>query len=160
MLHTSLGYILVRSFPECAVMLLVGCLFLKLRISIKTLLKKTFTLGLIISLIRMLPISFGIHTIIGMAIILFVLVDLSKDSFMNCITALCKLFLCLILSEFIYVKLMTTLFLVPESILVDNYSIMSAFYTLPSLIILVMLAYLIEFTMKKLHGRSLVNHNE
>lgn len=160
MLNTSLGYILVRCIPECAVLLLVGCRFLKLKISIKTLLSKTFILGIIISLIRMLPISFGIHTIIGMGIILFMLVDLSKDSFMNCIIALCKLFLCLIFSEFIYVKLVTTLFSVPESILMDNYSIMSAIYTLPSLVILIILSILIESIVNKFQGMDIVNHNE
>lgn len=160
MLHTSLGYILVRSFPECAVMLIVGCKFLNLKISIETLLKKTFILGMIISLIRMLPISFGIHTIIGMVIILFVLADLSKSSFMDCIIAMCKLFLCLIFSEVIYIKLITTIFLVPESVLLNNYSVTSAIYTLPSLFIFAILGFLIEFIIKKIRGGEVVNHNE
>lgn len=158
MLHTSLGYILVRSFPECAVMLLVGCNFLNLKISKKILLKKTFILGLIISLVRMLPISFGIHTIIGMGIILFVLADLSKNSFIDCIIAICKLFLCLIFSEVIYIKLVTTMFLVPESVLVDNYSIISAIYTLPSLFILAILAFAIQFIVKIIRGEEVVNY--
>ncbi|WWD85164.1 hypothetical protein TEGL_36180 [Terrisporobacter glycolicus ATCC 14880 = DSM 1288] len=37
---------------------------------------------------------------------------------------------------------------------------MGAFYTLPSLIILVLLAFVIEFIMKKLQGGSIVKHNE
>lgn len=160
MLHTSIGYILVRSFPECAVMLLVGCKFLNLKISTETLLKKTFILGMIISLIRMLPISFGIHTIIGMVIISFVLVDLSKNSFMDCIIAMCKLFLCLIFSEIIYIKLITTIFLVPEAVLVDNYSVISAIYTLPSLFIFAILAFFIEFIIKKITRGEVINHNE
>lgn len=160
MLSTSLEYILVRTFPECAIVLLAGCYFLNLRISIKTLLKKTLILGIIQSCIRMLPISFGIHTIIGMVIVLFVLVDMSKDTFINCIMALCKIFLCLILSEFIYINLLTKVFNIPENALINNYSIMGAFYTLPSLIILVILAFVIEFIMKKLQGGSIVKHNE
>lgn len=160
MLHTSLGYILVRSFPECAVMLLVGCKFLNLKISMETLLKKTLILGMIISLVRMLPISFGIHTIIGMVIICFVLADLSKSSFMDCIIAMCKLFLCLIFSEVIYIKLLTTIFLVPETVLVDNYSVVSAIYTLPSLSIFAMLAFFIELIIKKIQRGEVFNHNE
>ncbi|MCC3869319.1 hypothetical protein [Terrisporobacter mayombei] len=160
MLHTSLDYILVRSFPECAIMLLVGCYFLNLKISIGTLCKKTLMLGIIQSFIRMLPISFGIHTIIGMALVLFILVDVSKDSFMNCIIALCKLFLCLILSEFIYISLLTNVFNVSRNALVNNYTIRGAFYTLPSLIILVLLAFVIEFIIKKLQEGSIVKHNE
>ena len=42
MLHTSWGYILVRSFPECAILLMLGCNFLNLKISSKTILKKNF----------------------------------------------------------------------------------------------------------------------
>ena len=48
MLHTSWGYILVRSFPECAILLMLGCNFLNLKISSKTILKKTLILGLMI----------------------------------------------------------------------------------------------------------------
>ena len=153
MLHTSLGYILVRSFPECAVMILAGCNFLNLKISRGTLLKKTFILGMMISLIRMLPISFGIHTIIGMGMLLFILVDLSKKSFIDCITAICKLFLCLAFSEVIYMSLITTIFSIPQSILVDNYSISSAIYSLPSLIIRGGLCYLFKIGSDKIKER-------
>lgn len=160
MLNTSLGYILVRSFPECAVMLLAACNFLNFKISRGTLLKKTFILGMMISFIRMLPISFGIHTIIGMGMLLFVLADVSKKSFIDCITAICKLFLCLAFSEVIYVSLITTIFSIPQSVLVDNYSIASAIYTLPSLIILGGLCYLAKIGSDKIKERIGANNNE
>lgn len=160
MLNTSLGYILIRSFPECAIMLLVGCRFLKLEISIKTLIQRSLALGLVITLIRALPISFGIHTIIGMAIILFVLVDLSKDSFINCTIALCKLFLCLILSESIYIKLLVDVLSFPEKSLVNNYTEMGAIYSLPSLGIFVALSILMEFIMKKFQGGVNIESNK
>lgn len=155
MLHTSLGYILARSFPECAMILIVSKYLLNLDISIKTLLKKTVVLGLAISLIRMLPISFGIHTIIGMGIILFVLVDLSKDSFINCIMTLCKIFLSLILSELIYIELLTKVFRIPEYVFIDNYTLKGAIYTLPSLIIFMLLAFTIEFVIQKINKGSI-----
>ncbi|WP_148558238.1 hypothetical protein [Terrisporobacter glycolicus] len=160
MLRTSLGYILVRTFPECAIVLLAGCYFLNLRISIKTLLKKTLILGIIQSCIRMLPISFGIHTIIGMALVLFVLVDMSKDTFINCIMALCEIFLCLILSESIYIKLLVDVLSVPEKSLVNNYTVMGAIYSLPSLIIFVALFILVEFILRKFRGVSSVEPNK
>lgn len=153
MLNTSLGYILIRSFPECAVMLLAGCNFLNFKISRETLLKNTFILGVMISLVRMLPISFGIHTIIGMGMLLLVLVDLSKRSFIDCIIAICKLFLCLAFSEVIYMNLITTIFSIPLSVLVDNYSISSAIYSLPSLIILGGLCYLVKNFSDKIKER-------
>ena len=155
MLHTSLGYILARSFPECAMILIVSKYLLNLDISIKTLLKKTVVLGLAISLIRMLPISFGIHTIIGMGIILFVLVDLSKDNFINCIMTLCKIFLSLILSELIYIELVTKEFRIPEYVFIDNYTLKGANYTLPSLIIFMLLAFTIEFVIQKINKGSI-----
>lgn len=160
MLHTSLGYILARSFPECAMILIVSKYLLSLDISIKTLLKKTVVLGLAISLIRMLPISFGIHTIIGMGIILFVLVNLSKDSFINCIMTLCKIFLSLILSELVYIKLLTIVFKVPEEVFLYNYTIKGAIYTLPSLIIFMLIAFGIEFVMRKFNKGSLEKVSE
>ena len=155
MLHTSLGYILARSFPECAMILIVSKYLLNLDISIKTLLKKTVVLGLARSLIRMLPISFGIHTIIGMGIILFVLVDLSKDNFINCIMTLCKIFLSLILSELIYIELLTKVFRIPEYVFIDNYTLKGAIYTLPSLIIFMLLAFTIEYVIQKINKGSI-----
>ena len=155
MRHTSLGYILARSFPECAMILIVSKYLLNLDISIKTLLKKTVVLGLAISLIRMLPISFGIHTIIGMGIILFVLVDLSKDNFINCIMTLCKIFLSLILSELIYIELLTKVFRIPEYVFIDNYTLKGAIYTLPSLIIFMLLAFTLEFVIQKINKGSI-----
>ena len=160
MSRTSLGYTLVRTFPECAIVLVVGCYFLNLKISKITLLKKTLMLGVIQTCIRMLPISFGIHTIIGMALVLFVLVDMSKNTFINCIMALCKIFLCLILSEVIYISLITNILSIPRGILVDNYSVMSAIYTLPSLIIFAILAFIMEFINRRFQEGNRVNHNE
>lgn len=152
MLLTPLGYILVRTFPECAVVLLVGCYFLKLKVSAATLLKNTLILGIIQSCIRMLPINFGIHTIIGMILVLFVLVDISNDTFTNNILILCKIFLCLILSESIYIKLLVDVLSVPKTLIVNNYTIMAAIFSLPSLAIFVALSILVEFISRKLRG--------
>lgn len=160
MLRTSLGYILVRTFIECTIVLIVGCYFLKLKIPTKTLLKKALILGIIQSFIRMLPISFGIHTIIGMGLVLFILVDMSKDTFINCIMALCKIFLCLILSESIYIKLLIDVLSIPETLIVNNYTVMGAIYSLPSLAIFVILCVLIEVITKKLQGGSCVEQNK
>lgn len=46
MLHTSLGYILARSFPEEIIVLFIGCYFLNLKVPVKTLLQKGLALGL------------------------------------------------------------------------------------------------------------------
>ena len=159
MLHSLLGYILARSFPEEIIVLFIGCYFLNLKVPVKTLLQKGLALGLVVSLIRMLPISFGIHTIIGMACILFVLVELSKDSFINCIMAICKVILCLTLSEGIYIYLLTGLFNVPEKLLVYNYTITGAIYTLPSLGIFVLLAFLLEFCIRKIRKVGAIKRN-
>ena len=125
MLRTSLGYTLVRTFPECAIVLVVGCYFLNLKISKITLLKKTLMLGVI----------------------------------QTCM-ALCKIFLCLILSEVIYISLITNILSIPRGILVDNYSVMSAIYTLPSLIIFAILAFIMEFINRRFQEGNRVNHNE
>lgn len=160
MLRTSLGYVLVRTLPESALVFIAGCYFLNLSISKKDLLKSTLILGAIQSFVRMLPISFGIHTIIGMALVLFVLVDMSEDTFINCIMALCKTFLCLILSESIYVKIFVDVLSVPKTSLINNYTIMGAIYSLPSLVIFVALSILVKFIFKKFQGVSSVESNK
>lgn len=160
MLHTSPGYILVRTFPECAIVLIIGCYFLHLKVSRTTLLKKTLILGIIQSFIRMLPISFGIHTIIGMAFVLFMLVDMSKDTFINAIMALCKIFLCLILSESIYITLLIDILSIPDKVFVNNYTVTGAIYSLPSLLIFAILSILLEFITKKLQRGSCIEANK
>ena len=77
----------------------------------------------------------------------------------DCIIALCKLFLCLFASELIYIKLITGVFSVPEHILLENYSVMGAIYTLPSLTILVILAIAMEFVTQKLKVKNEVKQN-
>ncbi|MEG0855150.1 MAG: hypothetical protein RSG52_01600 [Terrisporobacter sp.] len=156
MLHTSPGYILVRSFPECAVVLLVGCYLLKIKVPKNIIFKKTLILGLMVSLIRTLPINFGIHTILSMTCTLFMLANLTKDSFINCIIAICKIFISLILSEFVYIFLVTFVFKIPESNLVDNYTVSSAIFTLPSLLILVLISVLIQFVTDKVKEKFLI----
>lgn len=160
MLNTSLGYILVRTFPECIMVLIVGCYFLNLKISLKTLLEKTLILGLVEAMIRMLPISFGIHTILGMIFVLFMLVNISKGNFIDCIIAVCKLMLCLIISESIYIKLFVDIFSMPRTLLINNYTVMGAIYSLPSLAIFVILSIFIELITKKFNGRSVVEQND
>ncbi len=160
MLRTSLGYILIRTFPECAIVLFVGCYFLNLKISMSTLLKKTLIVGVIQSCIRMLPISFGIHTIIGMALVLFVLVNMSEQTFINSIMALCKIFLCLILSESIYIWLLIDVLSVPDALLIDNYTVMGAIYSLPSLILFVILSIILDLVTKRFKGGMNVESNK
>lgn len=160
MLHTSIGYILVRSFPECAIMLLAGCYFLKLKISKKVILRRSLLLGIIVSLIRLLPISFGIHTILSMSCTLFMLLYLSKDSFINCIMATCKLFISLILSEFVYLYIANYVFQIPDSYLISNYTLKGAIITLPSLGILVLIVILIQSLTDKLNKKLLMEINE
>lgn len=156
-LHTSPGYILVRSFPECAVVLGIACYLLKLNIPKKTLLNRTLILGLIVSVIRLLPINFGIHTILSMGCCLLMIANLSKDSFINCIITICKIFISLILSEFIYLYLVTFIFKIPESAIIDNYTIQGAIITLPSLLILIIIAVTIQIVSDKLKDKFLIS---
>lgn len=160
MLRTSLGYILIRTFPECAIVLFIGCYFLNLKISMSTLLKKTLIVGVIQSCIRMLPISFGIHTIIGMALVLFVLANMSEQTFINSIMALCKIFLCLILSESIYIWLLIDVLSVPDALLIDNYTVTGAIYSLPSLILFVILSIILNLVTKRFKGGMNVESNK
>lgn len=152
MLHTSIGYIIARSFPECVVMLFTGCYFLKLNISKKTILKRAFILGIVVSIIRLLPINFGIHTILSMTCTLFTISKLSEDSFINCIMTTCKLFISLILSEFIYIYIANYIFKIPDRYIISNYTLKGALITLPSLLILVLIAISIQFVTDKLSG--------
>ena len=63
MLSSSLSYIILRSFPECILTLIASYILLDLDLKLEEVIKKSIFFVIIVLFIRMLPISFGIHTI-------------------------------------------------------------------------------------------------
>ena len=73
MLESSLVYIITRTFPESIVVVLSGIISLGINIDKEKVLKYGICLGFIISVIRLLPINFGVHSILSMIAVWIIL---------------------------------------------------------------------------------------
>lgn len=149
MLRLPLSYILIRTFPESLVIILVGMILLGIKIDIKNLIKKGIFLGVVITAIRMLPINFGVHTILAMIVLAFILYKSCGKQLVKSIIATCCIWISLALSEGIYILIATNILSVPFKHL-TNTQAYGAIITLPSLLILIGIAILIKLVMDKL----------
>ena len=66
MLKSSLAYVILRVIPECIILILGSYILLDLKIDKYKIMKYGFLYGLIVTLIRSLPITFGVHSLLSM----------------------------------------------------------------------------------------------
>lgn len=149
MLRLPLSYILIRTFPESLVIILVGMILLGIKIDIKNLIKTGIFLGVVITIIRMLPINFGVHTILAMIALELILYKNFGKKLVKSIIATCCVWISLALSEGIYIFIATKILGLPFNHL-TNTQAYGAIITLPSLLILIGIAILIKLVMDKL----------
>lgn len=153
MLNSSLSYIIVRSFPECILMTLASYILMGIKLDFKDILKNSILYLGVLTFIRMLPISFGIHTILGMFVLGIILYKIKKQDIILTILTIAKMFACLAISEGIYMFIINTILGVPLEKFIDNTSVESALLTLPSLLIFILLVIILKFLTNKI-GRK------
>ena len=154
MLSSSLSYIIIRSFPECILTLIASYILLDLDLKLEEVIKKSIFFVIIVLFIRMLRISFGIHTILSLFVLGIILYKFKKQNVIHTIVAISKTFVCLAISEAIYMSLVTGIFKIPIEILTDNTNIRSAILTLPSLLVFMLLVILIKKIELKLQNKK------
>ncbi|MGL4913334.1 MAG: hypothetical protein ACRC3Y_12985 [Romboutsia sp.] len=151
MLQSSLSYILIRTFPESIVLVLSGMILLGIKIDGKKLITNGIILGTLITLIRSLPINFGVHTILSMIVLEVILYKNSNNQLIKSMLSTCMIWISLALSEGIYILMSTKIMNLQFENLVNNNSIYGALSTLPSLIILVGIIFLFKILMEKVN---------
>lgn len=149
MLHTSMVYILIRTFPECILVLFSGCILLNLNIPKSKVFKTGIIYALIVSFIRILPIHFGIHTLLSIILTTFILLYFSNKNLIDLLATTCGIFIALLFSEVIYLNTFTNIFKLHYNLIVDNFSLSSALLSLPSLLIFLILVKLINIIQRK-----------
>ncbi len=149
MLHTSMVYILIRTFPECILVLFSGCILLNLNIPKSKVFKTGIIYALIVSFIRILPIHFGIHTLLSIILTTFILLYFSNKNLIDLLATTCCIFIALLFSEVIYLNTFTNIFRLHYNLIVDNFSLSSALLSLPSLLIFLILVKLINIIQRK-----------
>lgn len=85
MLTSSIGYMILRTFPESLVTIFCGMLLMGIKLDNKEILKKGFLLGVIVIAIRSLPINFGVHTILSMIALGIMLYKMSNGDLLRAV---------------------------------------------------------------------------
>ena len=150
MLNSSLSYVIIRSFPESIFLVLAGYILFNLKIEFKNLIKNSLFFLILLTSIRMMPISFGIHTVFSMFIIGVIFYKFENQQIIPTIINASKIYICLATSEVIYMLVAEKILGVPTTMLVDNTSINSAILSLPSLLIFILLIIGLSVITKKI----------
>ena len=115
MLESSLVYIFTRTFPESLILVLSGVILLGINIDKKKIFKYGIILGIIIGIIRLLPITFGVHSVLSMIVLCIILCKCANNDIVN-------------------VERLT-----------DNTTLQGAIITLPSLLIMFLIVLLLRY---------------
>ena len=124
--------------------MLTGCAIVK-DIDKSKVIKKGMLLGFIIGIIRLLPINFGVHSILSMVALGVILFKCSNNDIIKSMVSTCLVWLSLALSEGIYVLIATNILNIKIEKLMDNSSLQGAIITLPSLVIMFLIVIILKY---------------
>lgn len=145
MLESSLVYIITRTFPESLILVLSGVILLGINIDKKKIFKDGIILGIIIGIIRLLPITFGVHSVLSMIVLCIILFKCANNDIVKSMVSTCLVWISLVLSEGIYVLIATSLLNIKVERLTDNTTLQGAIITLPSLLIMFLIVLLLRY---------------
>lgn len=155
MLESSIIYALVRTLPESIVLILCGMILLGVKIDKSELFKYGVLLGITISIIRALPINFGVHTILSMIAFGLIIFKCFCIEAIRSMIVTCEVWIALVLSEGIYVLIATELLNIKVETLMNTTKVEAAIITLPSLLIIIAIVYLFRIAEDKLKSKAL-----
>ena len=142
MLESSLVYIITRTFPESLILVLSGVVLLGINIDKKRIFKDGIILGMIIGIIRLLPITFGVHSILSMISLCIILLRYDNNDIVKSMVSTCLVWISLALSECIYILISISFLNIKVERLTDNTTLQGAIITLPSLLIMFLIVLL------------------
>lgn len=145
MLESSLVYIITRTFPESLILVLSGVILLGINIDKKKIFKDGIILGIMIGIIRLLPITFGVHSVLSMIVLCIILCKCANNDIVKSMVSTCLVWISLVLSEGIYVLIATSLLNIKVERLTDNTTLQGAIITLPSLLIMFLIVLLLRY---------------
>jgi hypothetical protein len=134
MLQITLFEMIIRTIPEGLLFILASYIFSSQPMDKKRYCVSGVLIGICTYLIRMLPISFGVHTIILLVIYVLIGSLICKINVIKCITAGLVSVIIMFTAELVNVFLIQSVFKVPLEKVVENPYI-KQLYFMPSLLI-------------------------
>lgn len=99
MLKLSFLEILVRGLPESFMMILATYTFANKKLDKKPYLTSSLIMALVVYIVRLLPINYGIHTILSIFVLIFLTVNINKIDLIVCIKSSILVLMLLLLCE-------------------------------------------------------------
>lgn len=153
MLDSTLPYVIIRTLPESILFMLAGFILLDLKIDKIKILKSGLILGVIVTVIRTLPIAYGIHTVLAMIIGGAILTKITKLPLAQPVMATCGIFIALAMSEGVYVLIAELLFGISINDLTET-NALGAIKSLPSLFIFISIVIAMKFIQGKFKSKT------
>ena len=118
---------------------------LGINIDKKRIFKDGIILGMIIGIIRLLPITFGVHSILSMISLCIILLRYDNNDIVKSMVSTCLVWISLALSECIYILISISFLNIKVERLTDNTTLQGAIITLPSLLIMFLIVLLLKY---------------
>lgn len=152
----TLTYVAIRTMTESILFMLAGFILLDLEINRKKVLISGIVLGLVVAVIKYLPLAYGIHTVLAMMIGGFILTSITNLPLAQTVMATCGIFVSLAFSEGIYVFIADKLLNIELDILTSP-NTLGAITSLPSLAIFMLIVVILKYGIKKFNSKSIAN---
>lgn len=153
-MNLTLVEVFLRIIPEQFLFILASYMLSGKKIDIKRILLSSFIVAVAIYLTRLLPTQFGIHTILGLVMIVFVNIKVNKFKVIKAIQITVFLVILLLLSEIVNVLLITFVFKVDVKSIFNDPTL-KALYGLPSLAIFGALSFVLGKKINKAKKHSI-----
>ena len=131
--------------PATLILVLSGVVLLGINIDKKRIFKDGIILGMIIGIIRLLPITFGVHSILSMISLCIILLRYDNNDIVKSMVSTCLVWISLALSECIYILISISFLNIKVERLTDNTTLQGAIITLPSLLIMFLIVLLLKY---------------
>jgi branched-subunit amino acid transport protein AzlD len=148
MLQQGILSFITRLVPEAFLVLYSIYKLTNTKVNTQKIFLSSIIAGIIVFIIRLLPIHFGVHTILGIMLYIFLAVKLNKIELHKAITTALVLEILLFVSDFILIIVYSKLFKFSTEALVGK-TWLSAIAGIPSLFLFYMMVLIILFFKRK-----------
>ncbi|ATW24586.1 hypothetical protein [Candidatus Formimonas warabiya] len=133
--------LLFQGIPEQISLVLLTFLISKAKVDWKRIVVMGIFMACFIYLIRLLPITFGVHTIIAIALLIFIMVYLEKISLVRSVISVILVYVFLIFAETICFRMISTLFQLSWDQIRNN-EILMIISGIPQVILMLFVAFI------------------
>lgn len=148
MLRLTVFEFIIRSIPEAFVFILASYALSSSKINVKRYIISSSLLAACVYSIRMLPINYGVHTILSIITQILILININKIEIIPAVKSSIITFICLFLIELLNMSILSFVFKGNLEVIMSN-AMLKTIYGLPSLICFATIALSYYYHLRK-----------